>query len=265
MTVPRTRAHTRKRLLYVEAVGKRLTVKTAPLVVAVSLALSIVVLVAPGFALAFHDSGPVAGGTTLGVSRSVAVPFPQQPFVSGPVVGGATLGVSRSVAVPFPAQRFAPRPFIRPSFPFAVVAGAPAVVYAAPPYDPAYYPPAYYDAPVSYTPPSGTVSLAPDPMQNVVQFPTGRYELRGDGISTPYTWAWIPNPPTSPPPAAPTAPPAAPTTSPAGEPGSTSRQSPARVGHLYRWIDEHGAAHWTDRLDAVPEQYRPRANQTTPS
>ncbi len=252
------------------------------MVVAASLALAMGVLVAPGAALAqraqgFHDNGPVAGGTTLGVSRSVAVPLPQ-PFVTGPVVGGATLGVSRSVAVPFPPQRFVPRPFIRPSFPFAVVAGAPAVVYAAPPYGPAYYPQAYYDPavsysapmsyspPVSYTPPSGTVSLAADPTQNVVQFPTGRYELRGDGVSTPFTWAWIPNPPTSPPLAAPpTALPAALAASPAREPGSGSRQSPARVGHLYRWIDEQDVVHWTDRLDAVPEQYRSRVKQTSPS
>lgn len=258
-----------------------MTVKTAPIVVAASLALAMGVLVAPGSALAqraqgVHDSGLVAGGTTLGVSRSVAAPLPQ-PFVSGPVVGGATLGVSRSVGVPFPPQRFGPRPFIRPSFPFAVVAGAPAVIYVAPAYNSAYYPPAYYDPavsysapmsyspPVSYTAPSGTVSLAADPTQNVVQFSTGRYELRGDGVSTPFTWAWIPNPPTSPPPAAPTALPAAPAASPTREPGSGSSQSPARVGHLYRWIDEQDVVHWTDRLDAVPKQYRSRVKQTSPS
>jgi len=267
--------------IHVEVEGKRLTVKIAPVVVAASLALAMGVLVAPGSALAqraqgFHDSGPVAGGTTLGVSRSVAVPFPR-PFGGGPVVGGATLGVSRSVAVPFPPQRFVPRQFIRPSFPFAVIAGAPAVVYAASPYDPAYYPPAYYDPavgysapmsyspPVSYTAPSGTVSFAADPTQNVVQFPTGRYELRGDGVSTPFTWAWIPNPPTSPPPVAPPALPAVPAASPTREPHSGGSQSPARVGHLYRWIDEQDVVHWTDRLDAVPERYRSRVKQPTPS
>ena len=239
-----------------EVEGKRLTVKIAPVVVAASLALAMGVLVAPGSALAqraqgFHDSGPVAGGTTLGVSRSVAVPFPP--------------------------QRFVPRQFIRPSFPFAVIAGAPAVVYAASPYDPAYYPPAYYDPavgysapmsyspPVSYTAPSGTVSFAADPTQNVVQFPTGRYELRGDGVSTPFTWAWIPNPPTSPPPVAPPALPAVPAASPTREPHSGGSQSPARVGHLYRWIDEQDVVHWTDRLDAVPERYRSRVKQPTPS
>src|SRR5207247_6107149 len=120
-------------------VGESLTVKTATMVAAASVALAMGVLVAPGSALAqraqgFHDTGPVVGGATLGTSRSVAVPFPRHPFVSRPFV----------------------RPFVRPFFPFGVVAGAPAVVYAAPP---VYYPsPAYYDPPASYSPP---VSYAP--------------------------------------------------------------------------------------------------------
>src|SRR5882724_9303218 len=95
------------------------------------------VLLAPGAALAqrahgFRNTGPVVGGATLGTSRSVAVPFPRHPFVQ--------------------------RPFVRPFVPFAVVAGAPTVVYAAPPvyYDPPTYypPPVYYAPPVSYAPPA---------------------------------------------------------------------------------------------------------------
>jgi hypothetical protein len=39
---------------------------------------------------------------------------------------------------------------------------------------------------------------------NVVQYPHGRYELRGDGVYTAYQWVWIPNiavvPPAPPPP-----------------------------------------------------------------
>ena len=99
------------------------------------------------------------------------------------------------------------RPFVRPFFPFAV---APAVVYAAPYY---YPPPTYYDPPPTYytpptatyyspppatyyspAPPSGTLSIAPAPPDNVIQYSHGRYELRGDGVSTPYRWVWIPNP-----------------------------------------------------------------------
>jgi hypothetical protein len=70
-----------------------------------------------------------------------------------------------------------------------------------------------------------------------VEFPTGRYELRGDGITTPHTWVWVPAPPSQPP---------------AGEP---SRHQ------LYRWTDADGVAHWTDRLEIVPEQYRAEAQQ----
>jgi hypothetical protein len=240
--------------------------KTARGLAGASLALAMCILAAPSFAFAprapgFRGHSPVVGGANLGVSGSVAMPFPGR----GPVVGGSTLGVGRSVAVPLPPHphHFGPRPpFFRQSLPIAVVGGAPAVVYAAPP---AYYPAAYYDPSASYAPPSGTVLFAPDPTQRIVQFSTGRYEMRGDGVSTPYTWVWIPNPPTSPPPTSPTAPPAAATAQPAADPGSSGGQSAARISRLYRWTDEQGAMHWTDRLDAVPEQYRPRVKQTSPS
>jgi len=82
----------------------------------------------------------------------------------------------------------------------------PPPAYYPPPY---YYPPAYgpppgYSPPVGYAPPAATVSVTPtQPAQNVVQFATGRYELRGNGMSTPYRWVWIPNPPTAPPQATP--------------------------------------------------------------
>ena len=36
------------------------------------------------------------------------------------------------------------------------------------------------------------VVLAAVPSATVVQYPTGRYELRGDGVSVPYYWVWIP-------------------------------------------------------------------------
>lgn len=88
--------------------------KIVSTVAAASLAIATGVLIAPDFALAhqakkFHKTGPVVGGATLGTSRSVAVPFPDQPFVARSTVGS----------------------FVRPFFPFTVVAPAPAV-YAAP-------------------------------------------------------------------------------------------------------------------------------------
>ncbi|HEY7539682.1 MAG TPA: hypothetical protein VIF11_06040 [Methylomirabilota bacterium] len=76
-------------------------------------------------------------------------------------------------------------------------------------YPPAYYPPSYYGPPpgsgppANYAPTTATVSVAQAPAPpTVVQYATGRYELRGDGVSTPYRWVWIPNPPTAPPAAA---------------------------------------------------------------
>jgi hypothetical protein len=128
---------------------------------------------------------------------------------------------------------------------------APPLVYgSALPYDASSYDPAFYAPPMSYAPPvsyapsgGGTVSLGPSPappMPEVVEFPTGRYELRGDGMTTPYTWVWIPAPPSQ---------------APAGEPSPSSRRQ------LYRWTDEAGVAHWTDRWEAVPQPYRAEAQQ----
>jgi hypothetical protein len=60
---------------------------------------------------------------------------------------------------------------------------------------------------VVYTQPSQVVVVQPAPAYpTVVQYPHGRYELRGDGYRTPYQWVWVPNPP-PPPPAAPPPPP----------------------------------------------------------
>ena len=159
-----------------------------------------------------------------------------------------------------------PGPFHRPYFrgPF----------YSAPPvyYAPSYPPPAYYDPPTYYVPPAvtdyqpapsgGTVTAAPSPTPGVINYPHGRYELHGDGVAAPYTWVWIPNPPSSPPPAANPAPPA-PAAPP--EPSASDGASAPHRGPLFRWVDEQGAVHWTDRLDAIPEQYRARAKQVQPS
>lgn len=70
-------------------------------------------------------------------------------------------------------------------------------VYAAPVAYPPY--PVVYP-PVTYAPyPVG--SPPPPPTPTVIQYPHGRYELRGDGVALPYYWVWIPTPP--PPPAPP--------------------------------------------------------------
>jgi hypothetical protein len=102
----------------------------------------------------------------------------------------------------------------------------PRVVYAAPGYyGPAYYgpyggaypavspPPAYYGPyggayPAASPPPAypaasyagpyaPTYVARPAPVgwtgPRVVQYAHGRHELRGDGVSVPYAWVWIPN------------------------------------------------------------------------
>src|SRR5438046_1404346 len=77
---------------------------------------------------------------------------------------------------------------------------APAVVVAPPP---AYYAP----APAHSAPPPASYAPA---QPTVFQYPHGRYELRGDGITTAYQWVWISNQTISPPPlGAPPVPPAA--------------------------------------------------------
>jgi hypothetical protein len=120
----------------------------------------------------------------------------------------------------------------------------PQPVYAPFP-QPVYAPPMYAPAPPAPPPP------------RVVEYPTGRYELRGDGINTPYTWVWIPKPP--PPPAAPP-PDAAPPAAPMSGDGSRPRRT-----EVYRWVDEEGVIHWTDRWETVPPRLREGAKRRLPS
>jgi hypothetical protein len=82
---------------------------------------------------------------------------------------------------------------------------APPVVYAAP----AYYAPAYYSypapAPAAYSQayyPGRGYAAYPTPYAagasagwtgpRVVEYAHGRYELRGDGVTVPWAWVWIP-------------------------------------------------------------------------
>jgi len=143
--------------------------------------------------------------------------------------------------------------FFPPFVPFGydsatVVYSAPPVYYAPPtayPMPSAYGPPPAYAAPPppSYAPPQ-PLQQDVEPLQRDVVFPTGRYVLRGDGINTPYTWVWIPNPPTAPPGGAPS--------------GSRSRDA-ERV--IYAWTDANGVTTWTDRLSQVPPEHRGAARR----
>ena len=153
---------------------------------------------------------------------------------------------------------------LRAPFFFPLVAGpsvvvtsplvvAPAPVYVAPPV--AYGP----QAPYAYG--GSAAYAAPPPMPRVVEFPTGRYELRGDGVYTPYAWVWVPNPPVAPPPPPPPTAPPSPPASGSGPPGTRTATVTAV---LYRWTDEQGVTTWTDSLEKVPRRYREQTGRLTP-
>jgi hypothetical protein len=71
-----------------------------------------------------------------------------------------------------------------------------------------YPTPAYVGAPaqtVSYSAPPAPATPA---IRREVVYPHGRHVLYGDGVTTAYTWVWVPNPPVPPPPALAPPPPA---------------------------------------------------------
>ena len=109
--------------------------------------------------------------------------------------------------------------------------------------------PSYGAAP----PPAPSAPPDPSAVPGVLMYPTGRYELRGDGGAEPYRWVWIPNPPPPPPAAAPGTPGMM---SPSGMPTSPTAPPPSRDMTVYRWTDREGIVHFTDSLDAVPKEYR---------
>jgi hypothetical protein len=133
--------------------------------------------------------------------------------------------------------------------------GPPAYSYSGPP---PYYGP-NYSVPWTNGPRVGgsvSVAVAP-PTPSTIQYPNGRWELSGDGMTTPYTWVWIPNPPPPPP-----APPPAPPEEPSGEQPTSGSRLPSSPTQIYRWIDEQGVVHLTNRADAVPTMYRTQAKST---
>lgn len=140
--------------------------------------------------------------------------------------------------------------FIGPSFAVASpVVVTPPVVYAPPPVYAGPPPPSYAPPAPPYAPPAAYA--APPPIPRVVEFPNGRYELRGDGTYSPYNWVWIPNPPTAPPVPSP----------PVAAPEPVPDRRPAVQTTVYRWTDERGVTTWTDDLEKVPERHRGQARR----
>jgi len=108
--------------------------------------------------------------------------------------GGAATNIALGLASFAVSNSLFVAPFFYPRYAYA----APAYYYPAYPTYPVVVERPYYQTVYVQTP-----APAPPPRySNVVRYPHGRYELRGDGINTPYQWVWIPNPP-PPPPAAP--------------------------------------------------------------
>lgn len=135
------------------------------------------------------------------------------------------------------------RPFFKSPFISSgvVLGGGTTVVYAPP----VVYAPSET---VVYSPPAAVYT--PPPMPTVVEYPTGRYELRGDGITTAYHWVWIPKPPP--------APPAPPEAAPEPDQSRAPERQERAIGKIYRWTDDEGVTTFTDRLENVPERYRSR-------
>lgn len=107
--------------------------------------------------------------------------------------------------------------------------------------------PAVYEPPADPRP-----SAAPLGSPNVVEYEGGRYELRGDGMTTAYRWVWIPNPPPGPPGSA------------AMKAPASGELAPARRGTVYHWVDDEGTVHMSDRWLTVPQRYRQQAKQNLP-
>ena len=117
------------------------------------------------------------------------------------------------------------------------------------------YAPSGVSAPASGLAFGGATTL---PIPTLVEHPGGWYQLRGDGVTTPYGWVWIPKPPV--PPATSTEP------APSGRgPDGPARSADSRTrddrGPAYHWTDG-GVTTWTNRLERVPKPFRNQAAAT---
>ena len=135
---------------------------------------------------------------------AVALTPPAAEAHHAPLVVGVGAAVGFALAAPFIIVGSILAPLVHPPvpvYPYPAVQPAPVVQPQA------VYAPAPYAAPPR---PQGVVVPAPAWQQaaparqqaTTVQYPHGRYELRGDGVYSAYRWVWIPNAPAPPPPPA---------------------------------------------------------------
>jgi hypothetical protein len=227
----------------------------------VSVALATVVTVGPMSAAgpSFAGTRPFGGSShrTGGVAAGGGGFAVRTPIVGSrpTVVDPWKIWGARNTPRPFPGHRFQGGPFFSPSVvPYG--GGSSVTTYiVSPPIDTSAA--IVYAAP----PPASVYPETPAPIPSVVDYPTGRYELRGDGIATPYVWVWIPKPPPAPPLEAPPSvpPPSGALPDPAPRAGADDRAPASRAGTFYRWTDESGVTTLTDRLSKVPERFRAQA------
>lgn len=201
------------------------------------------------------------------IARATPSVFPQSvnPWQSWGVTGHSIVRQPRPSVFPQPVdpwQFWGAQPH-RHRFPHRLVAPSTVIVSSAIIVEstPMAYPVGsvdYADPPAFVGPPS-TIATGP-PTPSVIEYSTGWYQLRGDGITIPYTWVWVPKPP---PPsrsqsqAPEPGPPPAPADVPFNPSASGSQDlAPAVPTTIYHWTDEHGVTTWTDRWDKIPERYR---------
>jgi hypothetical protein len=184
------------------------------------------------------------GGYPLPLPGSPEVRLAPKPVVRAPHRGPHRVGSRFPVPTVFytPAALYDPTPLYQPPIePPQVNVNVSPVVYVSP---------TIYVSPAAAAP----VPVAPPAPPSVVEYPTGRYELRGDGGATPYAWVWVPNPPPAPPVAA--APPEQPRV--AGATGAA--RSP-----VYRFTDDEGTVIWTNQVEKVPEPLRAQVQRGRPN
>lgn len=150
----------------------------------------LVAIVVGALLLGLAAPGAEAHGWGLGAAIVGLATF----AVFAPIVVAGTVIAHAVPPVYAPPPAYAPPPGYAPPPAYAPPPGyAPAPAYAPP--SATYAPPPAYAARVS----ARTTYRAASAAENVVQYATGRYVLRGDGVTTAYRWVWIPNPPPPPP------------------------------------------------------------------
>jgi hypothetical protein len=221
----------------------------APIVGALSLALSLGLALGP---TGVSAAGLHGGHVDMGSGGSFAPPHSARHTIAGRPIQSNRFGPNRLGHHQFDRRHSSHRHFTGLGFSTLAYVATPGY-YETPDYG-AYDMPDPYPAPVAYGQPAMTAAIGPPPppAPSVVEYSTGRYELRGDGMSIPYTWVWVPNAPPPPP----SAPPATAQAQPSARAADDAR--PAKQRQLYRWTDDQNVIYWTDNPESVPDEYRAR-------